>query len=186
VIALDRSAKMLDEARKKEAARLNHLRASGESLPLRDSAIDMVFMSMVFHHFRTPASVARECRRVLGRDRLAMLRAATTEQINNYAYVPFFPGSRPLLERSLCSRTLIESTFVSAGFELQSHELVESEAGNDWSDYADRLSLRADSILAQLDNSEFEQGLENLRTFARSAPAVPVVEPVDFFVFRTV
>src|SRR5271169_2480457 len=51
VIAIDRSAKMLAEARKKSAPRVRHARGSGESIPLRDASVDMVFMSMVFHHF---------------------------------------------------------------------------------------------------------------------------------------
>src|ERR1700733_1050750 len=65
VIAVDRSAKMLAEARKKSAPRLRYVRASGEALPLRNGSIDMVFMSMVFHHFEDQLLAARECRRVL-------------------------------------------------------------------------------------------------------------------------
>lgn len=121
-------------------------RGCGESLPLANDSVDMVFMSMVFHHFKDPAAVIRECRRVLGRDRFAVLRAGTIEQIDSYAYVSFFPETRPLLERTLSRRALIESTFMAGGFELQSHELVQSEAARDWPDYAERLALRADSI----------------------------------------
>jgi ubiquinone/menaquinone biosynthesis C-methylase UbiE len=51
VIAIDRSAKMLAEAREKSTAGIRYARASGEAIPLRTASIDMVFMSMVFHHF---------------------------------------------------------------------------------------------------------------------------------------
>jgi hypothetical protein len=40
VIAIDRSAKMLAEARKKSAPRVEYARALGESLPLRDSSVE--------------------------------------------------------------------------------------------------------------------------------------------------
>jgi SAM-dependent methyltransferase len=40
VIAIHRSAKMLAEARKKSAPRVEYARASGESLPLRDSSVE--------------------------------------------------------------------------------------------------------------------------------------------------
>lgn len=184
VIGIEPSAKMLSEAKRKASSRVSLVRASGESLPLANETVDMVFLSMVFHHFRDAGAAIRECRRVLRRDRVACLRAGTIEQIDNYAFVPFFPETRDLLERSLNRRAVIESTFAAAGFEPQRHELVRSEAARDWSDYAERLALRADSILAQLNDSHFQRGLEALRKHAATAAVEPVVEPVDFFVFR--
>jgi SAM-dependent methyltransferase len=55
VVAIDPSEKMLSEARKKMSEGIRYERASAESLPLPDGSVDMVFMSMVFHHLITPA-----------------------------------------------------------------------------------------------------------------------------------
>jgi ubiquinone/menaquinone biosynthesis C-methylase UbiE len=186
VVGVEPSEKMILEARKKATSGVRLLRACGESLPLRDNSIDMVFMSMVFHHFSDANGAIQECRRVLRHDRFACLRAGTIEQIDKYAFVPFFPESRPLLERSLNRRPVIESTFASAGFELYRYNLIQSEAAKDWPEYVERLSLRADSILAQLSDSEFQMGLGALREYATTAPPGAVVEPVDFFVFRAI
>lgn len=186
VIGIEPSEKMLSEAKRKSSSRVSLVRASGESLPLANETVEMVFLSMVFHHFRDAAAAIRECRRVLRRDRVACLRAGTIEQIDNYAFVPFFPETRDMLERSLNRRAVIESTFVTAGFEPMRHELIQSEAARDWSDYAERLALRADSILAQLNDSHFQRGLEALRKHAATAALEPVVEPVDYFVFRAI
>ena len=38
---------------------------SGEAIPLPDDSVDLIYMSMCFHHFNDPRLVARECRRVL-------------------------------------------------------------------------------------------------------------------------
>jgi len=54
VMAVDPSEKMLAEARKKSAERVRYARAVGELLPLPDACVDMVFISMVFHHFNEP------------------------------------------------------------------------------------------------------------------------------------
>jgi SAM-dependent methyltransferase len=150
VIALDRSEKMLAEARKKSAPRVRYLRASGESLPLRDASVDMVFMSMVFHHFEDPLRAARECRRVLRAGGVSCLRAATVDRIATYPYVPFFAGSRAILKATLQTQEEIESIFHTAGFELARHELVSNEVASNWRGYAEKIGWGADSILAQL------------------------------------
>lgn len=54
-----------------------------------------------------------------------------------------------------------------------------------WRAYADKLACRAVSILAQLPDSEFEEGMRMLGEHAVNAPPnEPVVEPIDFFWFR--
>ena len=124
VIALDPSEKMLAEARKKVSPRVRYEQASGEALPLADASMDLAFMSMVFHHFAHPESVAQECRRVLRPNGAVCLRAGTVERIGSYAYVPFFPASQTKLSKSLTSQARIESIFAATRFCLIAHELV--------------------------------------------------------------
>src|SRR5229473_1249405 len=51
--------------------------------------------------------------------------------------------------------------------------------------YAEKIAFRADSILAQLGDQEFAEGLAALREHAAIAlPNEPVIELIDFFVFR--
>jgi ubiquinone/menaquinone biosynthesis C-methylase UbiE len=187
VIAVDPSEKMLAEARKKATEGVRYERASAESLPLPDASIDMVFMSMVLHHFDDPDQAVRECRRVLRQGGTVCLRAATIERIGTYPYVSFFPRSSAILNNDLQSQTAIETIFASAGFQPVCHELIRSEAAGSWFAYADKLAFRADSILTQLSDQEFEAGLAALREHAVTAPLnEPVIEVVDFFVFRSV
>jgi ubiquinone/menaquinone biosynthesis C-methylase UbiE len=184
VIAIDRSAKMLAEARKKSAPRVSYARASGDILPLRGASIDMVFMSMVFHHFEDPLRAARECRRVLRVGGVICLRAATVDRIATYPYVPFFAGSRAILESTLQTQARIESIFHDAGFELARHELVRNEVASNWRGYAEKVGWGADSILAQLSVHEFREGMSLLSDHAATAGDEPVAEVVDLFAFR--
>jgi ubiquinone/menaquinone biosynthesis C-methylase UbiE len=187
VIGVDPSEKMLAEARKKATEGVRYERASAESLPLRDAAIDMVFMSMVFHHLDDPDQAVRECRRVLRRGGTVCMRAGTIDRIGTYPYVPFFPSSGAILNNDLQSQTDIETIFASAGFQLACHKLIRSEVAASWGAYANKLAFRADSILAQLSDQEFEAGLAALRGYAATAPLDdPVIELIDFFVFRSV
>lgn len=185
VVAIDPSEKMLALARRKQAAGVRYVHAAGEALPLPNGSVDMVFMSMVFHHFADREQVARECRRVLRNNGVVIMRVGATDRIDDYPYVPFFPRARDLIERTLTSLADVQRTFVDAGFELQNHEVVMSETARSWGDYAERVALRADSILVQLTEEEFAEGLAALHAYAVGHPqGGAVIEPVDLFAFR--
>lgn len=185
VIAVDPSEKMLTAAAKKAAPQVWHARAAAEALPLPEASVDMVFISMVFHHFIDPERALAECRRVLRRSGAICLRAGTTDRIGDYPYVRFFARSRAILNEVMQSQEFIEAAFVSAGFDLVCHQLVPSEVARSWFDYAEKIAFRADSILARLTDQEFADGLAALRRHAATAPPdEPVIELIDFFVFR--
>ena len=186
VMAVDPSEKMLAEARKKSTERVRYARAAGESLPLPDTCVDMVFISMVFHHFDDPEQAVRECRRVLRRDGTVCLRAGTADRVGETPYLPFFARSGAILNTAFHSQAAIEAIFIAAGFQLVGHELIRHEVAGNWKAYADRLAFRADSILVQLSDQEFEEGLAALHRHAVTAPPdEPVTELVDFLVFRS-
>jgi ubiquinone/menaquinone biosynthesis C-methylase UbiE len=185
VIAIDPSEAMLAEARKKASPHVRYERGAGENIPLPDSSVDMVFMSMVFHHFKDRDRVAAECHRVLRDEGRIAMRAGATDKIAQFGYIDFFPEALPIMERSLQTRASIEATFAGAGFRTVSHAIVQSPAAASWDDYAQRVSLRADSILVQLDDAAFARGVAALTAYAATMPPdEPVIEPVDFFVFQ--
>jgi ubiquinone/menaquinone biosynthesis C-methylase UbiE len=185
VIALDPSEQMLAQARRKTAHNVTYVLGSGEDLPLEDASVDLVFISMVFHHFARPERVARECRRVLRAGGFLVMRTGVAERIDVHPYAPFFPRTERILRNTFASLTSIEKIFVDAGFELRTHDVIDSEVASCWSDYAERISLRADSILIQLEDQEFAAGLEKLRAYATAHPErQPVIEPTDLLGFR--
>ena len=185
ILGLDPSQKMLDQARaKRHGGRVHYARGSGEAIPLSDVSVDAVFISMAFHHFRDPRGVARECRRVLSEDGRVLLRTSTRDRISDYPYVPFFPPSLPLLETRLPTATFIGEVFQAAGFVTEAFELVVQTIAPSLAFYADKLAAGGDSILASLSTDDFEAGLSTLRAHACVVEPEPVIEPIDFFVFR--
>lgn len=185
VVAIDPSEKMLSVARSKTEGSVRFERAHAEEIPLGNATVDMVFISMVFHHFVDRAKALSECRRVLRTEGLVCLRAGTREQIGQVPYMAFFPRAREISARVLQSRDEIEAAFWSAGFRRVAQEVIMSQTAASWGEYAYRVSLRADSILTQLSDAEFSDGIARLETrVSRRNAEGPVVEPVDFFVFR--
>ncbi|MFZ1991118.1 MAG: methyltransferase domain-containing protein [Alphaproteobacteria bacterium] len=184
VTGVDPSEKMLAEARKKSSGAVHFLRGSAEAIPLTDGSVDMVFMSMVLHHFADPRQAARECHRVLREGGMVCLRAASCDRIDGYPHTRFFPSERPMMNAALASLSEIEAIFIKAGFSRARHEVVESEVAGSWLQYAEKTAHRADSFLAQLSDEEFAAGLAALRRYAEHAPSEPVFEQVDFFAFE--
>ena len=185
VLGLDPSRKMLAEAvRKRSDPRVHYAAGYGERLPLAARSVDLVFLSMVYHHFVDPRRAAQECRRVLRPGGHVVVRTGSREQVDNYPPVRFFPGMRGLLERRLPTAQLLAGVFHRAGLEQLSHELVIQEIARDHQDFAERPALGADSVLASLELGEFQEGVNALRAHAETAGDAPVTEPIDLFVFR--
>jgi ubiquinone/menaquinone biosynthesis C-methylase UbiE len=183
VFGIDPSKKMLEQARNKQLdARVRYDPGSGEAIPLPGDYVDLIFMSMCFHHFADAELAARECYRVLREGCKAFLRTGTREHISSYAYVDFFPESRPILNDVLPASSLICDVFEKAGFRTVSLESITQTIAPNYAVYAEKLATGADSVLARLNQTEFEVGLSAVRAHAASVDR-PVEEPIDFFVF---
>ena len=185
VVGIDPSKKMLEQAhRKRRDERVSYASGRAEAIPLQDASVDLVFISMVFHHFDDPTLAARECRRVLRNQGTVFLRAGTREQISSYPYVDYFPETRPLLEECLTPGILVREVFESAGFRTVAVDLVDQEIAANLGAYAEKLSAGADSVLARLRPSDYEAGMNALRLHAATADNQAVCEQIDVFVFR--
>ena len=185
VVGIDPSKKMLEQARMKlRDRRVRYELGSGEAIPLPNDSIDLIFMSMSFHHFDDQRLAARECRRVLRDGGAAILRTGIRERIPSYPYVEFFPESHPILEDCLPTEAFVREVFESAGFSITSSDVVIQEIAVDYATYAEKLSAGADSVLAQLSPSDFQAGIKAMRVHAASVGDKPVCEPIDIFVFR--
>ena len=185
VVGIDPSKKMLEQARSKPSdARIRYEPGHGESIPVPDNSVDLIFMSMIFHHFDNPALAARECRRVLREQATAFVRTGTRERISSYPYVDFFPESRPILEEVLSTNTFVREVFEAAGFRMVTLELVIQEIAPSYATYAEKLAAGADSVLAKLSRRDFDAGMRALRAHAAHCDGQAVFEPIDVFVFR--
>jgi ubiquinone/menaquinone biosynthesis C-methylase UbiE len=185
VIGVDPSKKMLAQARVKEdGGRVRYVLGEAEAVPLRDESVDVVFMSMVFHHFTDPARATQECRRVLRPGGRAFLRAGTAEQIPSYAPSRFFPEAVPIMQRVLAGADSIRGVFEKSGLYAVGEGVLVQEIAPTHSAYVDQLAAGADSVLAQLTPDQLENGLSALRAHARDIDPAPVTEPIDYFAFE--
>jgi SAM-dependent methyltransferase len=157
-------------------------KASAHELPLSDGCVDLMFMSQIYHHLPDPAAVARECRRVLRVGGYVCIRTGTRD--NDVVVPNFFPAVRAMLDADLPSSDEIRSNFAAAGLTPRYHEIVTEVVAPDWPSFVRKSALRADSFLARLSDTEFDQGMAALRAHrADINPAEAVTEEIDWFVF---
>ena len=185
IIGIDPSMKMLAQARMKaRPRRVHYARGQAEAIPLRSGCADAIFMSMSFHHFDDPGQAVRECGRVLGDGGQVFVRTGTREQIEAYAYVPFFPTSRGILAEVLPDQAELREPFEAAGFATVESTVVEQTIATDWAAYAEKLAAGGDSVLARLSQADLDRGMAALRAHAIESESQAVVEPIDLLVFR--
>jgi ubiquinone/menaquinone biosynthesis C-methylase UbiE len=185
VIGIDPSEKMLAQARSKlSSPRVRYEIGRAESIPLPDNSVDLIFMSMIFHHLEDAPLVARECRRILRDGGTIFVRTGIRERISSYPYVDFFPASQPILEEVLPTNAFVREVFERAGFQMVSLELVTQEIAASYAAYAEKLAAGADSVLARLSQRDFDTGMKALRDHAGHSDGEAVFEPIDVFVFR--
>ena len=89
-----------------------------------------------------------------------------------------------MLDADLPSSDEIRSDFVAAGFTLRHHEIVTEPVAADWPSFVRKSALRADSFLARLSDTEFDQGMATLCAhYSNINPNEAVTEEIDWFVF---
>ena len=166
VTGVDPSEKMLQQAVEKhigEGDRIQFHCAPAERLPLADDCVDMIFLSMVYHHLVDKAATLKECDRVLRSKGYVVIRNSTSEQAESFPYVGYFSGVKAVIEKFQPSCNEVISLFSHSGFELISHEVVVHAMAQNWSAFTEKLKRKADSILARLPESDFEQGYRRCR-----------------------
>ena len=186
VIGLDPSRSMLSEAQKNtKDPRVRFVCGTAERVAANDDSVDLVFMSMVYHHLRAPLSAFRDLRRVLRNGCYLCVRNSTIELLDKVPYLRFFPQAIAHNRARLPSQRTVIDTAREAGFSLVAHELIEQQLAQSLHEYYDKISIRGLSDLVALSDEEFAAGLARMRTAAEQEPfSSAIVEPIDLFVFQ--
>lgn len=183
VIAIDPSPTALAHAQRVPG--ISYLQGVAESIPLADASIDMVFMSNVWTHLQDKEAAGVEIHRVLRMGGMLAIRTSTIETIDSLLYLCFFPSARAVNQKVLPTRMQVIQWASRLGFNLSHRSTIQQPVDNHLHDYAHRIALRSSPDLKQLSDPEFYLGLQKLQQYClRSHTSQPVVELVDFFVFR--
>ena len=185
-VGVDGSPAMLRERLATPDVPLAFACADATALPFHRAAFDGALLSMVYHllYAAGVAAVAvGEVHRVVHPRGWVLLRTPSLERLDRISWLPFFPGARALDEGRLPPRRQIVTTFEQAGFTTHAHRVIEQEFAPSPLAALEAVRRRPFSTLRLLPDAAFEDGLARYEAHCRAAPAAPVVEALDFFVF---
>jgi ubiquinone/menaquinone biosynthesis C-methylase UbiE len=188
-IGVDGSPAMLRERALPASAPVTFVGAEATALPLREDSIDLALLSMVYHLLAASGAAAgavEELHRVVRQDGWVLVRTPTLEIIDRISWLPFFPGARALDEARLPPRAQVVATFEQAGFTTHAHRIIEHEFAASPPEALEKVRRRPFSTLRLLADEAFEEGLARYEAHCRNAPPRPLMESLDFFVFRRV
>jgi SAM-dependent methyltransferase len=185
VVAVEPSSGMREAAGARRAdPRIAWVAGVGERLPLRDRCCDSAWLSTVIHHLDDLDATARELHRVLRPGGWVLIRSAFPDRVPPVPRLEFWPGTKALLDGFPGSRRTI-AAFAAAGFGFERLERVRDLLAGSLREYLDRARVRADSLLRQLPDDEFDEGLQRLeQAAALETDPRPIFRPLDLLVLR--
>jgi len=184
VAALDPSIEMLSKS-KSDLSRIGQkLQGCTENLPIHTASVDLVWMSQVFHHLDGGENALKEIHRILTPGGTLAIRNGTKENDKENYWTQFFPEALEMNVNKIPSSSEIITGVTNAGFELIAFETVNQLFAPSFSDYYDKISLRALSPLISISDKAFNLGLIKFKKWVDSQPKdTPVYDKIDFFLF---
>ena len=186
VYGIEPSRNMLMEAKKSIASPLiEFVQGSAEEIPLGNGVADLIFLSMVYHHIQEKTRAVCEFKRILNKEGMLCIRTSTSDGMDSYLWVRFFPDARQIELARAPSRKGIIAFLRSKGFELHKHAIVPQLFTENYQHYFQKISLRGLSSLKVITDEQFQDGLRNLEKYCIERESEEAIyEDTDLFIFR--
>lgn len=183
VVGVDASHAMLGQRPPTDRS-LAFAGGDAQHLPVRGRAIDVALLSMVYHLLASPPAALAELHRVVRPEGRVLVRTPTRELLDRVSFLAFFPEARAVDEARMPTRAALAGAFTAAGFALHSHATIEQEFAPSPAAALEKVRRRPFSTLRLIPDAAFEAGLARYEAHCRDAAPGPLMDPLDFFVFR--
>lgn len=186
VIGVEPSEAMRRKAvNNRSSSRTTVIGGEAERIPLRETSCSCAWLSTVLHHIHDLERCAAELRRVLSDESLVLIRNSFGDRLDGIHWLRYWPSARRLAERRWPTVEATIEAFGSAAYELVALEDVGELVAPNLHAYYDRMSVRANSTLALIDDEDFTRGLRELQRASLPDPAAlePIIDQRSFLVF---
>jgi ubiquinone/menaquinone biosynthesis C-methylase UbiE len=184
VVGLEPAEAMRARARSVAGTAVSLVGGSAESLPFGPARFCGVWASQVLHHVADLGACTRELRRVLVPGGRVLVRGMFGPLEDRWPPAPYFPDAVRIAADRFPPLAEISDRFASAGMVVVAHEHIRQVSAPDPESLVERISLRADSGLALIDDDAFALGLARLRRDVDDGVVSgPVSEVLDLVVY---
>lgn len=183
VVGVEPSEGMRQRAAASRHPKVHYLGGTAERLPIRSGSVGAAVVMNVLHHAEDRAEAADELARVVRLDGPLLVTGSVR---GNYERLlaRWFPSIPALAAEVLPTPQQLEADLAAGGWRLDVFEALEQPLAEHLSRFADRIALRAVSLLELLPDEEFEEGVARLKAEAAVSPPSPVIDHYECFVFR--
>jgi ubiquinone/menaquinone biosynthesis C-methylase UbiE len=188
VYGIDPSCKMLTVAKQTIVSPMvAFIQGLAEDIPLREGLADMLFVSMVYHHIQDEIKAVCEFKRILRAGGFLCIRTSTTDSLDCYLYLRFFPEARQIDLSTLPSREEMVKFLRNNEFKLKAHAIIKQKFAENLNEYFEKISLRGLSDLAKITDDEFQEGLSRLKKYCQEQKTEEAIyEDIDLYVFHLI
>lgn len=184
-IGVEPSAAMLNVARSRGVSNVEWKQGQAESIPVEREAVDLVFMSQVFHHLKDVRRALEEINRVLRPAGYLAIRNSTREHNGELQWLEYFPEAIEIEEERTPSSEEIEELVCGKSFKMMSHRTIRQLFASSYQEYFEKISRRGLSSLVVISDEAFQTGLRRFRDWVSLQPHDrEVYELVDLFIFQ--
>ncbi len=185
VLGLDPSAKMLAQARQTHANdRMSFVQGTAEAMPMLDQSADLLFLSMVIHHFPDKPGAFGQFARVLRPGGYLAIRTVALETLDGYPWLRCFPEAWEIKRGRAPSRGDIFRWARASGLERSVHFTLQQRFAHSPQEYLAKIGRRGLSSLKAIPDQAFADGLARLEVYCRDEMNGPADEQIDLFIFR--
>ena len=161
IIGVEPSEKMLSEAKKNiQSENVFLISGNATNIPVDNNQIDLLFLSMVYHHIEHKPEAINEFLRVIKPGKYLCIRNATIESVKNVPYMKYFPSAIEINNMRLPGRTEIETEITKNGFSMIKKQVITQKFSDSWVEYCEKVKERTLSDLVLISDDEFNKGIE--------------------------
>lgn len=186
-VGIDPSAAMLNVARSQEASLIDWQQGTAERIPLADEAVDLVFVSQVFHHLAQPAQALQEIGWILSMNGHLAIRNTTRENTAELPWLGCFPEALAIETERLWTRQVLIDVVSKHSFTFRSCRTISQVFASSSQEYCEKIQHRGLSSLIAISDLAFDLGVRRLKEWTmHQPPNQPVYESVDLLIFQKI
>lgn len=167
VTGIDESKDMLKKAEIKDKKQMvRWVQANLEDISWSPPEVDVVFMSHLLHHLRSPISFLNRCYEMISPGGSIYIRLGAIEDIHDDVVHRFFPETIEIDQQKTPTLRQLEGWLAESGFNNIDSATLTQNTFDNANQSVESIAGKCSSVLTLISEDAFNKGLKRLRKYA--------------------